>query len=611
MYIVPCQRFAKKMNKNPKTISIIAISLAIVTFTVYLPALWNQFLYWDDNLYVYENYFIRSIDAQLFKLSFLGFHASNWHPLTWLSHAADYSLWGLDPLGHHLSNNILHAFNTLVVVILIFKLLSVYKERTIALRETTLLDDQRMLIAAGVTGLLFGLHPIHVESVAWVAERKDLLCALFFLLSILSYVKCPNAADHNDQKTFKSIYRDRHYLLALIFFTLALLSKPMAVTLPVVLLILDWCVTKRIRSVKSLRTAVTEKIPFIALSLISSILTVLAQKAGGAMLMTEIVPLSVRLLVAVRSLMMYLWKMLVPVDLLPYYTYPKDVSLFSPEYIAVVVLGVVTTIACVVLAKKQKVLLSAWGYYVITLIPVLGIIQVGAQSMADRYTYLPSLGPFLIVGLITANTYGTVINASRWREISRPAFIFIALAIIVSLSYATIKQIGIWKNSIVFWNYVIEKEPSRVPIAHYNLGFVYKNQGLLDKAIEQYRLVISIKRDYAEAYNNLGIIYKNQGLFDLAIEQYRMALSIKGDYAEAHNNLGIAYSRKGLYDLAIEQYRIALSMRPDDAEAHFNLGRAYLSKGSKDLARSEFELGLKAKPDDYRARQILNSMISK
>jgi tetratricopeptide (TPR) repeat protein len=599
------------MTKNPKTISIIAISVAIVTFVVYLPALWNQFIYWDDNLYVYENYFIRSIDAQLFKSSFFSFHASNWHPLTWLSHAADYSLWGLNPLGHHLTNNILHSLNTFIVVLLLFRLLSVYKERTTALGETTVLDDQRILIAAGTTGLLFGLHPIHVESVAWVAERKDLLCALFFLLSIVSYTKYRGGADNTIRNIVKSLFLDKYYLLALIFFTLALLSKPMAVTLPVVLLILDWCVFKRIQSVKSFWTAITEKIPFIVLSLISSMLTVLAQKAGGAMLMMEIVPLSERLLVASRSLMAYLWKMIMPVNLTPYYPYPKDASLFSLEYVSAVVFAVVITLACLVMAKRQKVLLAAWGYYVVSLIPVLGIIQVGAQSMADRYTYLPSLGPFLLVGLITANTYGKVRNLGRLREILRLAFFFIALAIMASLSYLTVRQIGIWKNSIVFWNYVIEKEPSKVPIAHYNLGFVYKNQGLLDMAIEQYRMAISIKKDYAEAYNNLGIVYKNQGLLDMAIEQYRMALSIKSDYAEAHNNLGIAYSHKRLYDMAIEQYRIALSMKPDDAEAHFNLGLAYLNKGNKDMARSEFELGLKAKPDDYKARQILNSMISK
>ncbi len=356
--------------------------ISLTTFVVYLSSLQNAFVLWDDEYYVLENPHIRSFDLNFFKWAFFDFYAANWHPLTWISHALDYAVWGLDPMGHHLTNNILHAVNTFLVVLLVVRLLasrqadkltsspgtSVSAEPPGADNSRFTIHDSRFaLIAAGVTGLLFGLHPIHVESVAWVAERKDLLCALFYLLCIMEYARYADSttppspsylfSPANPPECGKKKWQRRwRYLSALSFFILALLSKPMAVTLPFVLLILDWYPLQRIISLRTFKTAFIEKLPFIALSISSSILTILAQKAGGTIATIEAIPLSTRMLVAAKSLVAYIWKMIVPVHLLPYYPYPKDAALFSVDYISAIALTVAISAVCIVMAKKQKLL---------------------------------------------------------------------------------------------------------------------------------------------------------------------------------------------------------------------------------------------------------------
>jgi hypothetical protein len=405
-------------------------------------------------------------------------------------------------LGHHLTNNILHAVNTFLVVLLVVRLIEESKQyavsseqkqkdnkeyevsgkKTSANRESspasgrfavdessssgksgTLPKDYRKrpdfpshvshptpdasrstLIVAGVTGLLFGLHPIHVESVAWVAERKDLLCALFFLLSVMAYVRYAGSITPPSPSYLKMGCPDSsgrgRYFAALCFFILALMSKPMAVSLPVVLLILDWYPLGRITLFRTFGTALIGKVPFIALSIGSSIITLLAQEAGGALAAVEVIPLSTRLLVAAQSLTGYLWKMIVPFDLAPYYPYPKDASLFAAEYFLAIALISVTTAGCIVMVKKQKLFLSLCAYYVMTLVPVLGLVQVGGQAMADRYTYLPGLAPLILMGLMTARISDKMQGAA---PVARNAGACVSVSIMILLSFLTIKQIGI------------------------------------------------------------------------------------------------------------------------------------------------------------------------
>ena len=253
------------MNKSQHARYYLGALVFVLTFVLYLPSLGHEFVEWDDSMYVFDNPHIRSFDLSFLKWAFTGFHAGNWHPLTWISHAVDYAIWGLNPLGHHLTNIVLHSVNTFAVVFLVMGLIRAVRERTSG--DESWLDEKMMLITAGVTGLLFGLHPLHVESVAWVAERKDLLCALFYMLSLMAYTKYAQAdSDETRGKEATLLFSDKRYLYSLGFFILALLSKPMAVSLPAVLVILDWYPFGRIHSLKSFWKSVINKLPFIAFS---------------------------------------------------------------------------------------------------------------------------------------------------------------------------------------------------------------------------------------------------------------------------------------------------------------------------------------------------------
>ncbi len=611
---------------------VLARFIAVATFIIYLFDLRHEFITWDDGAYIIENRYIRSLDIAFFKWAFFDFYAFNWHPLTWISHALDYAVWGLNPLGHHLTNNILHAINTYLVVILTVGILETAKERTTQAKVSSFLTEGTMLITGGVAGLLFGLHPLHVESVVWVSERKDLLCGLFFLLSIIQYMRyIQSMAGQTTPRNVLLLFSDKSYLLTFVFFLLALLSKPMAVTLPIVLLILDWYPLYRATSLKAFRSVLIEKLPFIALSLASSIVTILAQhnviSSVGQILLEP------RLMVAAKSLLYYLWKMVWPLELVPFYPYPnpKEVSLLSFEYLSGIILVSGITMACIASSKKQRAWLTAWGYYVVTLLPVIGIIQVGRQSMADRYTYLPSLGPFILLGLGSAWLYRKGAGNEKSGIIVRHLGSVAAIFIFIAISFLTIKQIGVWKTSSVFWNYVIEKEPAKSYIPYANRGLVYKEEGLLDQAIEQYLIAIQLGPASSDNHRILGAAYELKGLLDQAIEQYQIAVRLapedvtahhdlgvafekKGeldeaigqyqilvkldpDFAPAYNNLGAAYQKRGLIDKAIEQYRIAASLDPNYGLAHNNLGAAYESKGLIEQAVEQYQIAVKLDPN--------------
>jgi protein O-mannosyl-transferase len=614
------------MHKTYRAKFYLTASVAFLTFLAYLPALRNEFVYWDDNLYIFENPNIRSLDAPFFRWAFLGFHASNWHPLTWISHAVDYALWGLNPLGHHLTNIIFHAVNTALVVLLALKLLEIARERSAQNAPASFLNDRTTLIAAGVTGLLFGIHPVHVESVAWVSERKDLLCALFFLLSIMSYVKYARGqgsgagnqesgvrsqkpADSGNAKAGpKKSFINKHYLLSLGFFVLALMSKPMAVTLPVVLLILDWHPFGRIRSFKTLWLASVEKFLFFALSLASSIIAIIAQKAGGALSSIDKVPISIRVPVAAEALIAYLGKMLLPIDLIPFYPYPGNVSLFSFEYFLVFSLVIGITATGLVLVKKQKLWLSAWGYYVLTLLPVLGLIQVGGQSMADRYTYLPSLGPFLIAGLCVAWIAKKVNAMAERGRFTKSCSVIVVLLLVIALSYISIKQIAVWRDSIGLWTYVIEKEPERVPIAYNNRGLVYYKAGQFDKAIEDFHKAVILRSSYIDAYSNLGMAFFKTGRFDEAIANFDTAIALDTAYYKAYNNRAMAFGAMGKFDKAVEDYNRVIALKPSSPQAYYNLGVLHAQNGFSDQAIKYFSQSIAVDPeyaDAYNNRGIL------
>ena len=583
----------RKKPNSPETKNFryyLAGVISLIAVLVYLSSLNNQFVNWDDDRYIIKNPHIHPLNFDLFRWAFSEFYASNWHPLTWISHAVDYAVWGLNPQGHHLTNLVFHAGNTFLVVLLSIRLLEMYRERTVQEGGSTFLDGRRAMIAGGMTGLLFGLHPLNVETVAWIAQRKTVLCGLFFLLSIMAYSGyVSRQGDRRAQeKSTGPLFFDTRYIVSLAFFILALLSKSMAVTLPAVLLILDWHPFKRVRSLKTFRAVFIEKLPFIACSLISSLLTILAQQAGGATKLMEIVPFSTRVLVAANAIIAYLWKTVFPMNLIPFYPYPHGVSLFSPMYLGVVLLLVGISSIFFISVKRNRVWLALWGYYIITLTPVLGLVQVGGQSMADRYMYLPSLSPFLAIALAVAWLHKNVDELEEHRLIVKVFGTCAAILVLVSLSYLTFRQVGTWSSSVELWNYVIKKEPGTA-LAYNNRGQAFLEKGELDNALEDFNKVIALNQSYDTAYNNRGIVFSKKGQFDKAMEDFNKAIALNQSYDEAYNNRGIVFGEKGLLDEAMEDFNKAIALNPYHSRAYFNRGYVYLKKENVESAVQNFQ----------------------
>ncbi|HXX57155.1 MAG TPA: tetratricopeptide repeat protein [Thermodesulfovibrionales bacterium] len=542
---------------------LVAAAVSLVTFLMYLFCLKNDLLSWDDDEYITNNPIIRSFDFALIKSAFLEFRAANWHPLTWISHALDYTVWGLNPLGHHLTNNLLHAANTFLVVVLVTKLVKAYRETAKSKDSTLGFTDRGALIIAGVTGLLFGIHPLHVESVAWVAERKDLLCGLFFLLSLLMYTRYVSSKE--PRGGIATPFLSGKYLSALGFFIPALLSKPMAVSLPAVLLILDWYPFRRIESGKTFGIALFQKLPFVALSLLSSIVTLLAQKAAGATLLTEHVPLTWRMLVAGKAIVSYLLKMVFPLNLMPIYPYPRDIEPSSFEYSIPLIIIACIQAACFMTMKRHKLWLSVWSYYVVTLLPVLGLVQVGGQAMADRYTYLPSLGPFLVVGSAVAWIFSRVNLTGIKASLISGLLGAVAVSVLfVTMSYLTIEQMSIWRNDIDLWTYVIEKAPVGSTYAYFKRGKAFADRGQPDKALADYDTIVSLEPYHADVYFSRGLLFAKMRRFDKAIEQYSQAI-LWNQYGAGSNvgrefyflYRGLAYLELGQVPPAISDFRRA------------------------------------------------------
>ena len=581
----------------------LAAIVSLATLALYLGSLRHEFLLWDDQDYVRDNYQIRSLDWAFFRWAFSTFYASNWHPLTWISHALDYAVWGLNPFGHHLTNIILHAANTFFVVILYMKLRDVWIARTLTGVSADAQEGQRGLIAAGVAGLLFGLHPVHVESVVWVSERKDLLCGLFFLLSLLAYTNYVHLQDRSpgsvQPRSVRSFLRERTYLLSIAFCMLALMSKPMAVSLPVVLLILDWYPFKRLHSFASFRNAFLEKLPFILLSCIVSILTIMAQRSGSAMELMNSVPLWERILVAAKALIAYLGHMAMPVSLSPFYPYPRpqEIALVSPMELSAYLLVIATIAVLYSVMRDRAFILSAAAYYVVTLIPTIGILQVGFQSMADRYTYLPSLGPFFVIGSVSAWGWDRAATLKRWGRPVRYCIAAAMAALLVLLSLATLRYLPIWKNSIQLWSSVIEHGPDDdVALAYAGRGVAYVEQGNLDLAMKDYNKAIALDSSNAQAYYNRGIVLDQLGQVQRAIEDYSAAIRLNHSFPAAFSNRGMLFAKMGRYDLAIKDFTTAIWLRPGDADDHIRRGGAFKGQGQFARALEDYSMAIALDP---------------
>jgi protein O-mannosyl-transferase len=540
-----------------------------------------DFVGYDDDGYVHENpHVLNGLTQDGIRWAFSTGYGANWHPLTWLSLMLDCQMFGLNPGWMHLINLFGHLANILL-------LFAVLKKMT------------GSLWSSAFTAAAFALHPMHVESVAWISERKDVLSTLFLLLTMAAYAGYVHRP---------SVLR---YLAAIVLFALGLMAKPMLVTLPFVLLLLDYWPLNRFTP-PVLKTSgrpshkpspihdgrtilykiLIEKIPFFVLAAASSVITFWVQQAGGAVIQINTLPLQDRAANAFLSYVKYMGTMFWPQNLAVFYPFETGHSIFLQAMMCVLLLlGI--SIFVIRLGRNQKYLPVGWFWFVGTLVPVIGLVQVGEQSCADRYTYVPYIGLFIILA------WGLPQLLSKWPQ--RKNILGLSMVIILTiLAICTQQQISYWKNRLTLFSHAVEVTQNNY-VAYNGLGVALIQLGRWQEAIENLRQAVKNKPDYAEAYTNLGDVYRRLGRLPEAIDADKQAIKVKPDYAEAYTNLGIIYSMLGRWQEAIDAHKEAIKIRPDYAQAYTNLGAAYIGLGRWEEAIDNFNRAITIRPDCVEA----------
>ena len=549
--------------------TIACLLLVVVTFCVYWQVSGHGFIVFDDPAYVTGNAKIKGgLNVDSVVWAFTSDYACNWHPLTWLSHMADVQLFGLDPKWHHLMNVFVHLGNTVLLLILLGQMTGSYW--------------QSFFVAA-----LFALHPLHVESVAWVSERKDVLSAMFFLLTLLFYSRYVK-------------HRNRlNYLMTLCAFALGLMSKPMLVTLPFVLLLMDyWPLGRagfsRIDSRTWMRL-IWEKIPFFALSVASSVVTIYAQSKAVANL--KGVPFAFRCINALLGYVYYIGKTMWPYNLAVIYPLPATWTIAQGVGAFLLLAGI--TVLSISTAYRHPYLLVGWFWYLGTLVPVIGLMQVGRQFIADRYTYIPLIGVFIMIA------WG-VPNLVRNRRYKGIALSSAAGLVLLACSVGSWIQLGYWKDSITLFRHATEAFPDNY-IARNILGNAYSDAGRIDDAISQFSRVLEVWPEDVEALTGIGIVLAKQGKSEEAARYFTEVLRIYPESADAHFQIGLLLAERGKIDEGIYHFTRVLQVNPEDVEAHHNLGVALIKQGKLDEAISHFREALRIQPDLTQAAVSLKA----
>jgi protein O-mannosyl-transferase len=557
---------------------LICVLLCVVTLFAFHKVLQNDFIKLDDEDYVLQNpHLTEGFTWENVKWTFQAGYAANWHPLTWMSHMLDVKLFGLEPKGHHAVNLLFHAANAILLFLVL----------------------QRMTRAAwrsAMVAALFALHPLHVESVAWVSERKDVLSMFFFLLTLAAYQHYTDAAFARISGVRKWLW----YGLAILFAALGLMSKPMLVTLPFVLLLLDhWPLRRfdpRLNPQKSRAPLflVLEKIPFLLLCAGSSILTLQAQAKGHAMSTAEGLPLNFRLTNALASYLRYLGNTIWPTKLSVFYPHPAVYDQTADPWTATAASAALVVAAICVFAivrwRKEPWFATGWFWYLGTLVPVIGLVQVGGQAMADRYTYLPLIGVFICLVWIAAETFK-----------ERPALLAGAgVLLVIACTALTARQTGYWKNNFTLFEHALAVTEKNGP-AHNALGQEYGLQGDYDLSIKHFQAALAADPASAEAHQNLAYTLALQGKLNEAIEEYNLSLKIRPWSAPVHNDLGSLLLLQNRRDEAMEHYKEALRINPEYALAEYNLGNVLMTKGTLDQAATHFAEAVRLKPDYIQA----------
>jgi len=533
----------------------ICISLAVLTWVVFGQLLQYDFINYDDPRYVYENTNITNgLTIGGIAWAFTHIHSMNWHPLTTISHMLDCQLYGLKPGAHHFTNVLLHS----IVAILLLLVLQ---------RMTGGPSGTGSIWRSAFVAAVFAIHPLRVESVAWIAERKDVLSGVFFMLTLLTYFR------------YVRVRSIGHYLTVLFMFALGLMCKPMLVTLPFVLLVLDYWPLGRIRGQKSdvsghenLVMLVVEKIPLVGLSAISSVVTFLAQR--GAVGWTEQLPVLARINNAVVTYAAYMWQMLWPVKLAVFYPHPES-RLPLWEIILCLLLLIGITAAAVVLRKSRPYFITGWLWYLGMLVPVIGLVQVGWQGRADRYTYLPQIGLYIAI------TWGIADVTAAWRW--QREILTAGTAIVVGLlSWRASVQASYWRDSETLFTHALAVT-SNNDVAKNNLGIVFLQKGNLDEAISLLQAAVDLRPENSPAHENLAKALLQKGQVTDALVHYRRLLELQPDNIEVHNIVGTVLIQQGQAREAVEEWQKVLAIQPDNGNAMSNLAWVFATSPDDSL----------------------------
>jgi tetratricopeptide (TPR) repeat protein len=613
-------------SQDVNKVIVVCLLLLVVTVAAYGQVVKHDFVSLDDDIYVTDNYPVRAgLTSAGIVWAFSFTDSPYWHPLTWLSHMLDCQLYGVSPSMHHLTNVVLHLANSLLLFLVLYQM-------TGALWRSC-------FVAA-----LFALHPLNVESVAWVTERKNLLSTFFWLLTMVFYVrysKKPGLA---------------RYLLVVFIFTLGLMAKPMLVTLPFALLLLDYWPLGRFpfQQVDSdtrteaahatiptfQRTTsvslVLEKVPLLILSVLSSSLTSLSVQRSGILISTTLVPMKLRIANAIVSYARYIGKLIWPLDLAVFYPYPSTVPLWQSVGAGLLLAGI--SFLVIRAWRKLPYLCIGWFWYLGTLIPAIGLVQAGQwPAMADRFTYVPAIGLFVMLAWSIPHLL------TKWRY-RNTGFVLAAGALLAALLLLTWTQLHRWSNTITLFEHTLKVTVNNYlahnnlgnalarqgklkqakdhyvkalrinptfPRAHNNLANALARQGKSEEAIAHYTKALEIKPNFPKAHNNLGNVWARQGKNQEAIVHYSKALQLKPDFAGAHNNLGNILEGQGKINEAVFHFARALELKPDFAEAHFNLGNARARQGKMDQAQAHFIRALELKPTFAEAHNSLGVILAR
>lgn len=618
---------------------LVVFALALITLLVYLPVCFHDWIFFDDPSYVLDNNVVQNgITWAGIRWAFTGWHASNWHPLTWLSHMLDSQLFGLNPGAQHFVNVLFHAANSALLFVLWHRM-------------------TRALWPSALVAAFFAWHPLHVESVAWIAERKDVLSTFFGFLSLLAYVSYAQKSKAQDSKP------KGDYALALLFFALGLLAKPMLVTLPFVMLLLDFWPLGRLRastsSATKSETGVTEhgtrstsflsllfeKSPFFLLTIASCVVTFLAQRQQAVLSLKQY-PFALRLENVLVSYATYLFKSFCPINLAAYYPLPNEIPALKVASSAIIL----TIISIVAWRRRRKnpAILIGWLWFLGTLVPVIGLVQVGSQAMADRYMYLPSVGLFVAViyGIVEANVR-LKFQTALW-----PAAAMTLIACIAVTEY----QLRFWRNTQTLFTHTLAVTTNNGP-AHMMLGVWFEREGRQAEALQEYQsalncddsLMVQVtggeKRPLAaqvqlllgqaaeqkrmsseavaryqealrldptlvEAYNNLGNLLDDLGRPDQALANYQSAVRLQPDSPLVRENLGTELAKLARFDDAMQEYQEASRLAPGDPRPFYLMGKALLRNGRSAQAITQFETALLRDPNDVQTLTYLARVLA-